>query len=148
MKKITVVLCWAILAASLPGCDHEKDEPTHIVKPVPNPVIVKTNKDAYIRNESPVITITNNSEIPIRLGICESNIFYYRDKLVNDQWITWTQLTCFTEDLDDYFLQPGTEISDTVMVSKPGTYHFWYIYSRLDESGKRDTIHSNTFTIY
>ncbi len=99
-------------------------------------------------NEGTVITLINDSDSPISVKICNGDLFYYRDKLVGDQWVTWTSSPCTFETMDIYFVKPHESISDTIVVRKPGEYRFWYPIQFENDTPVPDTIYSNSFIIY
>lgn len=136
------MLCLTILL--LNGCDADANRSDH----VSTGLFITTDKTAYLRNEKTIITFVNNTDQTVIFEGCLSDIFYYRDKWVENQWVEWTNLSCSDTSLIQFALRPRTSISDSVIVRKPGEYRLRYpIYwdSRQDAP---DTISSNTFTIH
>ena len=109
-------------------------------------LFVTTDKTSYMRNEKTVITIVNNSDQTAVFERSQSDIFYYRDRWVENQWVQWTSLF-YSDSLEKLILKPHTSISDSIVVHKPGDYRFRYpMY--LEGENTPDTISSNSFTIY
>jgi hypothetical protein len=110
-------------------------------------LLITTDKTDYLRNEKTIITIVNNTDQTAVFDRCRSDIFYYRDRWVENQWVEWASLACSDSTMTKLILKPHTSISDSIVVHKPGDYRFRYpMY--WDGENTPDTMSSNSFTIY
>ncbi|KAB2879968.1 hypothetical protein F9K33_07310 [bacterium] len=138
-------LILTLLVSVLFGCSHDR-------APVENSTVygvtVFTDKTDYIRNEKTIITIYNNTNESVVFQGCLSNVYYYRDKWVEDQWVQWTSLVCPDSLMEEMTIDPYTNMSDSLVVHKPGTYRFRYPLFWNGDINDPDTITSNSFTIH
>lgn len=124
------------------GCDPGSD-------PSPNQsLFISTDKVDYQRNEKTILTIYNHSDRVAVFQGCLSDVFYYRDRWVEDAWVEWTSLSCSDTVETFLILLPNTSFSDSVVVHKPGGYRFRIPLNWEETSGTPDMITSNSFTIH
>ena len=136
------MLCLTILL--LNGCDSDANRSDH----VSTGLFITTDKTEYLRNEKTIITFINNTDQTVIFEGCLSDIFYYRDKWVENQWVEWTNLSCSDTSLIQFALRPHTSTSDSVVVRKPGEYRLRYPIHWNDQQNTPDTMSSNSFTIH
>lgn len=134
-----------LLIPLIGGCDRNTDRADI---PSPYTLFISTNKTDYERNERTVITIFNNTDQTVVFDRCHSDIFYYRDKWVENQWIEWTSLSCSDTALSKLILTPHTSVSDSIIVRKPGEYRFRYPIHWNDDQNTPDTVVSTSFIIH
>ncbi len=109
---------------------------------------VTTDKSDYKRNEKTVIAIHNGTDRTVVFQGCLSDVFYYRDRWVEEEWVEWTSLYCSDTVKVIFILGPRSSLSDSIVVHKPGDYRFRLPLNWDSPNGMPDMISSNSFTIH
>lgn len=140
MKKFLLIACGLVLFM---GCDNTVEK-FHANKEIS----VSTQSWYYDVNELIVVTVVNNTEETVVLYGCNSDVFYYRDKLTDEGWEQWTQLSCGALGvLTGVELRSQSIVVDTINVRKPGTYRFRIPVMKNGDPNQMEMIYSNAFTI-
>lgn len=125
------------------SCDNVMEEFT-----IEKELDVSTQSRRYELNDPIAVSVMNNSADTITLEVCNRNVFYYRDKLTENGWEEWTQLSCETPlRLHTIQLLPFTKYVDTIVVRKPGTYRFRIPVMKNRSENQMEMLHSNSFSI-
>ncbi len=126
------------------SCDDDKSEP---VTEVPKDKFsIRTSSITFSTRELTNVIFYNYTDKVALIESCENELFYYREKLVNNiTWQYWTKQECGQDTLFSA-IASGTTRSEKILVGKPGTYRFWFkvFYNGVT---KPDTIYSNSFSI-